>query len=81
MRRPVVLPPLGDAPVRLNLWLARPGDHVFAGDRLVEVLLDAATFDVPAPVTGRLFEIHAWPGQDLDPGQILGYVEEAPEEQ
>lgn len=80
MRRPVVLPPLGAVPVRLSLWLARPGDHVFAGDRLVEILLAAATFEVPAPVTGRLVEIHAWPGQELHPGHLLGYVEEESED-
>ena len=44
MRSPIVLPDLGAGPVVLSIWLARPGDHVFEGDRLVEVLVQGATF-------------------------------------
>jgi pyruvate/2-oxoglutarate dehydrogenase complex dihydrolipoamide acyltransferase (E2) component len=77
MRTPVVLPDLGAAPVRLSLWLADVGDVVYEGDRLVEVLAAGATFDVPAPVTGRLVERHAWPGDVLAPGQVLGVLEDA----
>ena len=76
MKRPVLLPDLGAAPVRLSLWFADPGDAVFEGDRLVEVLTAGATFDVPAPATGRLLERRAWPRDLLTPGQILGVVEE-----
>jgi pyruvate/2-oxoglutarate dehydrogenase complex dihydrolipoamide acyltransferase (E2) component len=76
MQRPVLLPDLGAAPVRLSLWFADPGDAVFEGDRLVEVLTAGATFDVPAPVTGRLLERRAWPRDVLTPGQVLGMIEE-----
>jgi pyruvate/2-oxoglutarate dehydrogenase complex dihydrolipoamide acyltransferase (E2) component len=48
---------------------------VFAGDRLVEVLAAGATFDVPAPATGRLVERHALPRDVLAPGQVLGVVD------
>jgi pyruvate/2-oxoglutarate dehydrogenase complex dihydrolipoamide acyltransferase (E2) component len=75
MQRPVLLPDLGAAPVRLSLWFADPGDAVFEGDRLVEVLTAGATFDVPAPATGRLLERRAWPRDLLKPGQVLGVVE------
>ena len=44
-------------------------------DRLVEVLVGGATFDVPAPATGRLAEKHALPNDPLRPGQVLGTVE------
>jgi pyruvate/2-oxoglutarate dehydrogenase complex dihydrolipoamide acyltransferase (E2) component len=66
---------LGAAPVRLSVWFAEPGDLVFEGDRLVEVLVGGATFDVPAPATGRLAEKRAWPNDPLLPGQVLGLVE------
>jgi pyruvate/2-oxoglutarate dehydrogenase complex dihydrolipoamide acyltransferase (E2) component len=75
MRTPVVLPELGAAPVRLSLWFAAVGETVYEGDRLVEVLADGATFDVPAPATGRLVEWLAWPRDVLTPGQVLGVVE------
>ena len=55
-------------------------DPVYAGDRLVEVLLPGATFDVASPVTGRLAEKCAGPDEPLTPGQVLGVVEEADEE-
>jgi pyruvate/2-oxoglutarate dehydrogenase complex dihydrolipoamide acyltransferase (E2) component len=76
----VILPELGAAPVRLSVWFAELGERVFEGDRLVEVLANGATFDVPAPATGRLAEKRAWPNQPLRPGQVLGVVElEEPE--
>ena len=79
MRTPIILPELGAAPVRLSLWFAAPGDLVFEGDRLVEVVVAGATFDVSAPATGRLIERHAWPRDPLTPGQVLGVMESEPE--
>jgi pyruvate/2-oxoglutarate dehydrogenase complex dihydrolipoamide acyltransferase (E2) component len=79
MRTPIILPELGAAPVRLSLWFAAPGDLVFEGDRLVEVVVAGATFDVSAPATGRLIERHAWPRDVLTPGQVLGVMESEPE--
>jgi pyruvate/2-oxoglutarate dehydrogenase complex dihydrolipoamide acyltransferase (E2) component len=75
MQTPVVLPDIGAAPVRLSLWFAEPGDGVFQGDRLVEVLAEGATFDVSSPASGRLAERLAWPNDLLVPGQVLGMVE------
>jgi pyruvate/2-oxoglutarate dehydrogenase complex dihydrolipoamide acyltransferase (E2) component len=71
----ITLPDLGASPVRLSLWFADPGDVVYEGDRLVEVLIAGATFDIPAPATGRLIEKNAFPDDTLQPGQILGVVE------
>ena len=75
MRSPVLMPELG-TPATLSVWFASPGDEVYAGDRLVEVLVAGATFDVPSPVTGRFVEKCAWPDDPLTPGQVLGLVEE-----
>jgi pyruvate/2-oxoglutarate dehydrogenase complex dihydrolipoamide acyltransferase (E2) component len=75
MRTPIRLPELGAAPVVLSAWFADPGDAVYEGDRLVEVLVGGATFDVAAPATGRLAEQLALPDDPLVPGQVLGVVE------
>ena len=75
MPTPILLPDLGAAPVRLSLWFSDLGEQVFEGDRLVEVLLGGATFDVAAPATGRLVEKHARSEQELEPGQVLGLIE------
>ena len=79
MRTQIVLPELGlpaGLPVTLSVWYAVPGDQVFEGDRLVEVLTDGVTFDVACPATGCLVERHALPRDVLTVGQILGIVEE-----
>jgi pyruvate/2-oxoglutarate dehydrogenase complex dihydrolipoamide acyltransferase (E2) component len=78
MRTEITLPELGlpdGLPVTLSVWYAEPGDFVFEGDRLVEVLTDGATFDVPSPATGLLVERWAYPRDVLRPGQVLGVVE------
>ena len=58
----------------LSYWYADAGEAVFEGDRLVEVLVDGATFDVPAPASGRLLDKQAMPDEALSPGQVLGVV-------
>lgn len=77
---PVRLPELGASNVRLSLWFAEVGDHVFEGDRLVEVILGAATFDVSAPVSGVLSHRFATVDAIVCAGQVLGVLEEDGEE-
>ena len=72
----VVMPEVGAAPAYLSVWFAERGDEVYEGDRLVEVVVSGATFDVPSPATGRLAEKLALPDDVLSPGQVLGFVEE-----
>jgi 2-oxoisovalerate dehydrogenase E2 component (dihydrolipoyl transacylase) len=76
MQTPIILPDLGgpSEPV-LSIWFVAPGEHVFVGDKLVEVLLSGATFDVSSPVSGRLTTKLAWPNERLYTGQVLGLVE------
>jgi pyruvate/2-oxoglutarate dehydrogenase complex dihydrolipoamide acyltransferase (E2) component len=70
----VRLPDLGAAPVELSAWFAEVGEHVYEGDRLVEVLTPGATFDVSAPADGRVVERLALPGDALAPGQVLALL-------
>ena len=75
MHTPVILPDLGASPVWFSLWFVGPGEAVFEGDCLAEVLTAGASFDVHAPATGRLVARHAWPRDALTAGQVLGVVE------
>jgi pyruvate/2-oxoglutarate dehydrogenase complex dihydrolipoamide acyltransferase (E2) component len=73
----VILPDLGtgpDVPIVVSHWFAARGDEVLEGDRLVEVLVGPATFDVSSPVTGRLAEIRGREDDEVVPGTVLGLV-------
>lgn len=73
----VILPELGtapDEPIIVSHWFAARGDEVWEGDRLVEVVVGPATFDVPAPISGRLARIHGREDDRVAPGAILGFV-------
>src|SRR5262249_28541472 len=76
MPRPIILPDLGVRSAVLSVWFVNPGDRVYAGDRLVEILAGSATFDVSSPATGWLVEKLALPDDSLYTGQVLGVVEE-----
>ena len=75
-RVPITLPELGSPRAVLSLWYVRPGDRVYEGDRVAEVLIPGATFDVPAPATGTLAERRALPNDPVQPGQVLGVIKE-----
>jgi pyruvate/2-oxoglutarate dehydrogenase complex dihydrolipoamide acyltransferase (E2) component len=75
MRAEILLPELGAAPVVVSAWFADPGETVYEGDRVVEVLVSGATFDVSSPATGKLVEKLALADDPVLPGQVLGLVE------
>ncbi len=68
MPTPIRLPDLGGGPVTLSHWYAEPGERVLAGERLVEVLTDGATFEVTAPATGPPPEKPPLPRDPPPPG-------------
>jgi pyruvate/2-oxoglutarate dehydrogenase complex dihydrolipoamide acyltransferase (E2) component len=73
----VILPDLGtgpDVPIIVSHWFASRGEDVWEGDRLVEVLVGPATFDVASPVSGRLAEIRGREDDRVAPGAVLGLV-------
>jgi len=73
----VILPDLGtgpDVPIVVSYWFAARGDRVWEGERLVEVLVGPATFDVPSPATGRLARIHRLEDDRVEAGSVLGLV-------
>ncbi len=73
----VILPDLGtgpDEPIVVSYWFAARGDCVWEGDRLVEVVVGPATFDVPAPASGRLAELRGLEDDRVRPGSVLGLL-------
>ncbi|MFO0825665.1 MAG: lipoyl domain-containing protein [Gemmataceae bacterium] len=75
MRVPLTLPELGALRVTFSLWYVRCGENVVEGERLAEVLIPGATFDIHAPVTGTLMEQLSFPNDALSPGQTLGWID------
>jgi pyruvate/2-oxoglutarate dehydrogenase complex dihydrolipoamide acyltransferase (E2) component len=76
---PITLPELGTPRPVLSLWYVGPGEHVYEGDRVAEVLIPGATFDVSAPVTGVVAERLALPNDTLTTGQVLGTITPDPD--
>jgi pyruvate/2-oxoglutarate dehydrogenase complex dihydrolipoamide acyltransferase (E2) component len=72
----ISLPELGTTRVKFSLWHVQLGERVLEGDRVAEVLIPGATYDVGSPATGRLIEKRARLNEPLEPGQILGVIEE-----
>ncbi len=75
MRTDIRLPELGADPAVVSVWFADPGETVYEGDRLVEILVGGATFDVSSPATGRLIGKLALADDPVLPGQVLGVME------
>jgi pyruvate/2-oxoglutarate dehydrogenase complex dihydrolipoamide acyltransferase (E2) component len=75
MRSPLHVPELRAGKVRLSLWFAQVGETLRRGERLVELVVDGATFEVTAPVDGTLVERHARVDEVLRTGQLLGVLE------
>lgn len=72
---PIPLPDLGSPRVVFSLWYVRVGDRLLEGDRVAEVRIPGATFDVSAVADGVLVERLALPNDALEVGQVLGTIE------
>ena len=83
MSQAIVLPDLGagadESNVRISAWLAEPGEMILQGDRIVELLIPGMTFDVPAPVSGRLTRIDKFLDAAVSAGDVLGWIEPEPD--
>ncbi|HEY3789844.1 MAG TPA: lipoyl domain-containing protein [Urbifossiella sp.] len=69
----ITLPDLG-SPAVVSLWYVQSGERVFELDRVVEVLIPGATFDVASPATGILRDRFVQPNDPVAFGQILGEI-------
>lgn len=78
-RHQLIMPELGidEKPIRLSLWLVRPGERVAREDPLVEVLAGPATVDLPAGADGVLLQTLVEEDEPLQVGQTLAVIESA----
>jgi len=60
----------------VSFWHVVVGESVSEGDDLVEMLTDKATFNVPAPVSGKVIETLAEEGQEVKVGDVIAVIEE-----
>ena len=74
----ITLPSLGDDAgdtAEISFWYVEVGEEIAAGDNLVQMLTDKATFDVPCPTSGRLKELKADEGDTVKVGDVLCTIE------
>ena len=73
----VKLPPIAEGidKASISYWHRAAGDAVNEGEDLVELVTDKATFNLPAPASGRLKEVLASEGDEVKVGQILAKIE------
>jgi len=81
MSSPIRLPEIGagNASLSVSCWLVDTGDLLDQGDRVVELVTAGSTFDVSAPVAGRLSRIDKPLDTAVAVGDILGWIEPEPE--
>lgn len=74
---PLLVPEVGvsTGSLRLSTWLVSLGEEVVTGDRMVEMLVPGMTFDIEAPVTGRLVRQEMHRDAVLATGDRLGWIE------
>lgn len=74
----IILPELGEGITKavVSYWYFQAGQDVKKGEDLVEFTTDKATFNLPSPVSGKLSEILAPEGQNVNVGQTIGSIEE-----
>jgi biotin carboxyl carrier protein len=74
---PVTMPPLGEGvnEATVTHWLKQVGDHVEAGEPLVEVSTDKADTEIPADASGDLREIRVQAGSTAPVGTIIAMIE------
>ena len=73
----IVLPELGEGikSAIVAYWHVKAGDLVTQGDEVCEVTTDKATFNVEAPVSGKIAAINVPVGQEGQVGGVLGVIE------
>ncbi|WP_298865512.1 biotin/lipoyl-containing protein [uncultured Gimesia sp.] len=77
MTTPIVVPPMGcpNQDLTVSLWLARVGEQVIAGDRVVELLMPGIIFDVESSCSGTIASYECQPGTKVREGNVLGWIE------
>ncbi len=56
-------------------WHVKEGDYVREGDLVLTILTEKATVDIESPISGRVVEIRAQPGQVVPIGEVIAVVD------
>ena len=75
MARPIVMPSLGmyTSEGTVTDWLHSPGDRVEAGEQVVEITTEKATYQIEAPEAGVLHAVVEI-GTSLPVQALIGYI-------
>ncbi|KXK30018.1 MAG: hypothetical protein UZ01_01802 [Candidatus Brocadia sinica] len=65
----------------VSFWYVEEDEEVEEGEDLVEMITEKTTFNVTAPVSGRLLEILAQEGDVVKIGDIMAILETEEEEE
>lgn len=81
MATEVTLPAMGDEveDVTISRWLVREGQHVNAGEPLLEIASDKVDTEVPSPVSGTLLSVNFGEGEIVDLTAVIAVIGEASE--
>ena len=81
MATEVTFPEMGEEveDVTISRWLVDEGEHVNAGDPLLEIATDKVDTEVPAPVSGTLLSVNFGEGEIVDLNAVIAVIGEASE--
>ena len=65
---------LPGVPLAVCSWLVAPGERVYAGDRVLEILAGEITVDVGSPAAGVLAEQLVPEDEPVAVGQVIGRI-------
>ena len=83
MRVEVELPEVGENngdEATVSFWYVEEDEEVEEGEDIVEMITEKTTFNITAPVSGRLVEILAQEGDVVKVGDIMAILETEDEE-
>ena len=74
----IKVPTIPGAGTRLSVgrWFKRPGEPVTVHEPLVEIDTDNVTHEIRTPVTGVLSKILVMDGGTVEPGTVLGVIDQ-----
>lgn len=73
----ILVPELGESVVQATVghWLKQAGEHVQAGENVVELETDKVNLEIAAPGEGLLSRIERKEGEDVRAGDVLAVIE------
>ena len=74
----ITVPEIGESITEATVtkWFKAPGDAVTRDELLVELETDKVAVEINAASAGRLADIIAWEGEDVEVGAVLGHLAE-----